>query len=139
MSKEKFPERIEIKVPCGTRDRLLRMLYIDPTALKTGMAGAGPKLRAWLLDHLAKAETGEGRDHGSDKPADVVINSVDGEESQVELALQLLTDPDEAVRYRMIQTLKICEDYRNRRRRKASGQEIETIPGIPKAVYASRL
>lgn len=139
MSREKFPERIEIAAPRGTKDRLLRMLDIDPTALKSGMAGAGPKLRAWLLDHLAKAETAEGRDRVAESPAGVVISSADGEESHVDLAVQLLSDPDEAVRNRMIQTLRICEDFRNRRRRKAAGQEVEAIAGIPVAVYSTQL
>ena len=99
------------------------------------MAGACLKLPTWLLDHLAQAETNDGGDRVAERPASAVTSSADGEENHIALALQLLTDPDEAVRDRMIQRLKICEHYRNRRRQKAAGQEVEAIAGIPQAVY----
>lgn len=137
MSREKFPERIEIAAPRGTKDRLLRMLGIDATDLKSGMAGPGPKLRAWLLDLLARSETGNGVNLGTDKQMTSVPKTADGEDSHIALALQLLADPDQDVRRRVIQSLKICEDFRDRRRRKAAGREIVSIGSVPVHVYVN--
>lgn len=118
MSKPTYPDRIEFSAPLGTKERLLRALGI--TKGKSGCAGAGPRLREWLLDWLDKAERG-----GTVDPVAACENV-----TMLNLAAVLLSDPDEEVRKRVICSLENCRDFQDRRRRKAAGETVARLDDL---------
>ena len=120
MPKETFPDRIDFGTPAGTKARLYRALGIDPGALRSGQAGAGPRLREWLLGWLDKAERGATAD-----PVATCENV-----AMLDVAAALLSDPDEEVRKRVVCALENCRDFQERRRRKAAGETIARLDDL---------
>ncbi|MCW2240664.1 hypothetical protein [Azospirillum canadense] len=120
MPKSTFPDRIDFGTPLGTKARLYRVLGIDPSLLKSGQAGAGPRLRTWLVAWLDKAESS-----GAADPV-VACENV----AMLDVAASLLSDPDEEVRKRVICTIENCRDFQDRRRRKASGETVMKLDDL---------